>query len=42
MLGDCLVTGISDDEIPKELLAVPKLTYMEITQGYEEAEKNMK
>jgi len=45
MLRDRLVTGISDDGIQKKLLAEPKLTYkraLEIAQGCEEAEKNLR
>jgi len=45
MLHDRLVTGIMDDGIQKKLLAEPKLTYkraLEIAQGCEEAEKNLR
>ena len=45
MLRDRLVTGIKDDGIQKKLLAEPKLTYkraLEIAQGCEEAEKNLR
>ena len=45
MLCDHLVTGIMDDGIQKKLLAEPKLTYkraLEIAQGCEEAEKNLR
>jgi len=45
MLCDRLVTGIMDDRIQKKLLTEPKLTYklaLEIAQGCEEAEKNLR
>ena len=45
MIRDRLVTGINDDNIQKKLLSEPALTYnraLEIAQGAEEAEKNLR
>ena len=45
MIRDRLVSGINDDNIQKKLLSEPALTYaraLEIAQGMEEAEKNLR
>ena len=45
MIRDRLVSGINDDGIQKKLLSEPALTYtraLEIAQGTEEAEKNLR